>query len=318
MSAKPLGRRGTTMKMTSAWLVLMALTAIRPGLVVSAWSGTQNPTASPGSLTRQYREGERLVYRMTASNRDRVRTTVYGATARGVVKRDPAGTFYEEYEWSDIIWNGVPFDLPESNRAFRQLLSLAPNYTPALPDFSKLHPRLVGPTADLMTFYSDVWLAIRQPALRQGGDQVRVDHGDASSWADGTRIVLGEDSIDFNIALGEASTATGTRELTVRHVPPKQPKIRIPADWMRVPVADVPNNWVQVTKLAEGRYIASVGKETFDAQIRLSVANGRIMSAVLENPVEVFERECKDDALTQCGEGVRYRILRQIQIVEIP
>jgi hypothetical protein len=150
------------------------------------------------------------------------------------------------------------------------------------------------------------------------GDQVRVDHGDASSWADGTRIVLGEDSIDFNIALGEASTATGTRELTVRHVPPQQPTIRIPADWMRVPVADVPNNWVQVTKLAEGRYIASVGKETFDAQIRLSVASGRIMSAVLENPAEVFERECKDNALTQCAEGVRYRILRQIQIVEIP
>jgi hypothetical protein len=106
------------MKMTSAWLVLIALTAIRLGLNVSAWSRTQNPTVSPSPLTRQYREGERLVYRMTASNRDRVRTTVYGATARGVVKRDPAGTFYEEYEWSDIVWNGVPFDLPETNRAF--------------------------------------------------------------------------------------------------------------------------------------------------------------------------------------------------------
>jgi hypothetical protein len=48
------------------------------------------------------------------------------------------------------------------------------------------------------------------------------------------------------------------------------------------------------------------------------MANGRIISAGLENPVEAFERECKDDALTQCGEGVRYRLLRQIQIVEIP
>lgn len=306
------------MKMTSGWLLLMALTAIGLASDVPAWSGTQNSTASPSPLARQYREGERLVYRMTASNRDRVRTTVYAATARGVVKRDSAGTFYEEYEWSDIVWNGAPFDLPETNRAFRQLLSLAPNYTPALPDFSMLHPRLVGPTADLMTFYSDVWLALRQPALRQARDRVRVNHGDASSWADGTRVVLGEDSIDFDIALGETSIATGTRELTVRHIPPEQPKIRIPADWMRAPVTDVPNNWVQVTKLAEGCYIASVGKETFDAQIRLSVANGKIVSAGLENPVEVFERECKDEALTQCGDGVRYQILRQIQIAEIP
>ena len=306
------------MKMMTGWLVLTAVTATQLAPSVGTSSGTQNPTASPSPLTRQYREGERLVYRMTASNRDRVRTTVYAATARGVVKRNSAGTFYEEYEWSDIVWNKAPFDLPEANRGFRQLLSLAPNYTPALPDFSALHPRLVGPTADLMTFYSDVWLAMRQPSLRQTGDRVRINHGDASSWADGSRIVLGEDSIDFDIALGEASTATGTRELTVRHVPPEQPKIRIPAEWMRTPAADIPNNWVQVNKLGDGRYIASVGKETFDAQIRLSVANGKIVSADLENPVDVFERECKDEALTQCGEGVRYRILRQIQIVEIP
>jgi len=65
---------------------------------------------------------------------------------------------------------------------------------------------------------------------------------------------------------------------------------------MRAPVADVPNNWVQVTKLGEGRYIASVGMETFDARIRVSVANGKIVSAELKNPVEVFERECKDEA----------------------
>jgi hypothetical protein len=163
-----------------------------------------------------------------------------------------------------------------------------------------------------------VWLAMRQPSLRQAGDRAHVNHGDASSWADGTRVLLGEDSIDFDIALGEISTSSGIRELTVRHVPPEQPRIRIPVDWMRTPVADVPNNWVQVTKLGEGRYVASVGKETFDAQIRLSLANGKIVSANLENPVEVFERECKDEALTQCGDGVRYRILRQIQIAEIP
>lgn len=304
------------MKVTSGWLVLTASTVIQLGAHVLAWSGTQTPTVSLSPLTRQYREGEQLAYRMTASNRDRVRTTVYAATARGVVKRDSAGRFQEEYEWSDIVWNGAPFELPEANRGFRQLLSL--NDPPALPDFSTVHPRLVGPTADFMTFYSDVWLAMHQPSLRQAGDRVRVNHGDAASWADGTRVVLGESSIDFDIVLGEAQTAAGTRELTVRHVPPEQPKIRIPAEWMRAPVADVPNNWVQVTKLGEGRYVAAIGKETFDAEIRLSTANGKIVSAALKNPVDVLERECKDEALRQCGEGVRYQRLRQIQIVDIP
>jgi hypothetical protein len=306
------------MNLTKRSLLLTALSVIPLGSIVPSETGAQNPTASPSPLARQYRQGEQLAYRMRASNRDRVRNTTYAATARGVVKRDSAGTFCEEYQWSDIVWNGTAFDLPEANRAFRQVLSLAPSHAPALPDFSTLHPRLVGPTADLMTFYSDVWLATRQPSLRQAGDRVRVNHGDASSWADGTRVLLGEDSIDFDIVLGEISTSSGTRELTVRHIPPEQPKIKIPADWMRTPVVDVPNNWVQVTKLGEGRYAAAVGKETFDTHIRLSLPNGKIVSAGLENPVDVFERECKDAALTQCGDGVRYGILRQIQIVEIP
>jgi len=306
------------MKIMAASLVLAGLIAIWLEPTTLIQGRTQNPASTASPLKRQYREDERLVYRMKASNRDRLRTATYEATARGVVKRDSAGTFYEEYQWSDIVWNGTAFDLPEANRAFRQVLSLAPSHTPALPDFSTLHPRLVGPTADLMTFYSDVWLAMRQPNLRQAGDRARVNHGDASSWADGTRVLLGEDSIDFDMVLGDVSTSGGTRELTVRHVPPERPKIKIPADWMRPPVVDVPNNWVQVIKLGEGRYAAAIGKETFDAQIRLSLANGRIVSASLTNPVDAFERECKDEALTQCGDGVRYGILRQIQIVEIP
>jgi hypothetical protein len=92
----------------------------------------------------------------------------------------------------------------------------------------------------------------------------------------------------------------------------------LPAAWMCVPVADVLNNWVQVVRAADGRYIASVGKETFDVAIRLSGSNGRIVSARLDNPVEVFERQCTDEALTACDEGIRYQIMRQIEIIEIP
>jgi hypothetical protein len=254
---------------------------------------------------------------MTASNHDRTGTTAYAATARGIVRRDSAGTFYEEYELSDIVWNAVPIDLPEADRAFRQRLSLAPDYRLALPDFSKLDPRLVGPTADMLTFYADVSLALRQSSLRRSGDQVRVSHAGSNSWADGTRVILGEDSIDFEIQLGDVSPVLGTRELNVRHVPPPQPAIRIPADWMRTPIADVSNNWVQVIKAGNERYLASVGKETFDAKIQLSAADGRIVLADLHNPVEVLERQCQNDALTQCGDAARYQILREVHIAEI-
>jgi hypothetical protein len=49
----------------------------------------------------------------------------------------------------------------------------------------------------------------------------------------------------------------------VVHVPPQNPGTKIPVDWMRAPVADTPNNWVQVEKHAEKKIVAEVGKETY-------------------------------------------------------
>jgi len=83
---------------------------------------------------------------------------------------------------------------------------------------------------------------------------------------------------------------------------------------MRAPVADTPNNWVQISKGAQGKYSAQVGKETFVATIKGSLDDGRIVSADLYNPVEVLERECADSALTSCSEPVRFQILRQVEI----
>jgi hypothetical protein len=88
----------------------------------------------------------------------------------------------------------------------------------------------------------------------------------------------------------------------------------LPGAWMHTPVSDTPNNWVQVGKDRDGKYVASVGKETFDDVIKTSLADGRILSATMENPVEVLERQCNDAALTVCGDPIRYQIRRRIAI----
>ena len=62
-----------------------------------------------------------------------------------------------------------------------------------------------------------------------------------------------------------------------------------------------------------GKFSAQIGKETFVASITLSLADGRIVSATLSNPVEVLRGECSDPALTRCGEPARFQILRQIE-----
>jgi hypothetical protein len=304
-----------TMKTITACCGLLAFILTVPWPSVSAL--TREQVGMQNLLTRWYELGERVSYRMTATTKDRTGTATYAATAKGVVKRDDMGRLFEELEWPELVWNGTPVQIPPANQQFRQILSLSPDRMLAAPDVSRALPRLVALTFDLRSFYADAWAAMQQPTLRfTGNHTVVLNHGDTNSWADGARVILGEDSTDLEITLDDVNLNEGTATLTVLHVPPAQPKITLPAEWMRTRVADAPNNWVQVVRAGARQFVASIGAETSKVEMQLSLTNGKIFSARMENPVEVFERECTDEALTMCGEGTRYQLLRQIAISE--
>jgi hypothetical protein len=271
------------------------------------------PPAQQDLLARHYQEGEKLSYHMKASNRNRVRTLTYEIQADGVVKQNAAG-FFEEYAWSGLLVDGKPVTLPASNQSFRQVLSLSPNSNMVIPDLSKVHPMMIGPITDLLTFYADMLILHQGGKVVHAGDHFYFKHGTPNSWADGTYVTLGQDSIDFDFILEEVDRKSKVAVVVVRHVPPEKPQIKIPVEWMSASVADTPNNWVEVSKTQDGKFSAQVGKETFVARIKISLADGRIISATLDNPVEVLERVCTDAALTSCGEPVRYQIRRQIEI----
>ncbi len=295
--------------------VALALTIITE--LAMAQSAAPSRNLEQPLLTRNYVAGQHLAYRMTASNRRPGRTTSYEAIAEGVVKQDSAGHFYEEYRWSGVAFAGKAVELPPDSARLVQRVSLSPSYALAMPDLSRVPPALIGSVTDFLGFYVDVRLAGEQPELRRPGDHVVVRHGKANSWADGNRILLGEDAIDFDIAIENVDDSAGVVTVRVRHVPPEQPEIKIPADWMREPVADVPNNWVQVSRTRDGKYRAGVGKETFDVEIKLSLIDGSIVSIRMDNPVTISERECEDEALTQCGDATRYQIVRVVEISRV-
>ena len=100
---------------------------------------------------------------------------------------------------------------------------------------------------------------------------------------------------------------------------PAQPQIKISADWMRPPVADTPNNWTEIhrnftSQSDADKYVAAVGKETFDVELKVRLTDGKIISGKIDNPVEVLERNCSDLTLAVYGAPVRYQILRQIEL----
>ena len=123
------------------------------------------------------------------------------------------------------------------------------------PTSGRVQPILIGPITDLLTFYADVQLAMRQKNLLRTGDHIYVKHGRPNSWADGTYTVFGQDSIDFDITLTEVDQAAHEAALLIRHVPPVQAQIQFPATWMIAPVGDHPNNWGEGRKDSSGQIL---------------------------------------------------------------
>ena len=291
-------------------LLAAVLVFLFAGLQVSS---SQAPDTSPSPLTRHYREGERLTYRMKGSNNG----WNYEVQANGIVKKDVAGQLIEEYGWSDFKSN-APMSLSPASLDFRQTLSLNPAIQPSIPNLSLVQPILIGPITDMLTFYSDLWLAIRQNDLKRPGDHAYVKVGTPASWADGSYVILGESSIDFDLTLKEVDSRNQIAALLVKHVPPAQPKAKLLVPWMLTPVADTPNNWVQVSKNQSGKYDAMVGKETFDVELKISLKDGKILSATMDNLVQTRQRECTDAALLDCGQPADHQIHRQIELQLVP
>lgn len=300
------------MKITNSLLTLGLFAAVVTAANAQTNSVPGEKLSNP--LARHYREGESLAYHMKATNQGRNGTIRYEADAKGVVKKSAAG-FVEEYAWSNLSYNGQAMNLPAGD--FRQPLSLDPQASPGLPDFSHVNPMLIGPVADMLNFYVDEWLAIKQ-SLHKSGDHVYVKRGGANSWADGVQTILGQDSIDFDITLSGVDDTSHTAKVVVRHVPPEKPGIQIPVKWMEAPVADTPNNWVEVSKAGDGKYVAEIGKEIIEVTLTVSLADGKILGATMDNPVTVMARECTDAALMQCGDAEHYQIRRQIEIKLVP
>lgn len=291
-------------------------------LVLAQASPDQGTEKPEKLLSRHYREGEKLSYAMKATNQERRGTLSYEIQADGVVKKNAAGQFVEEFGWSHLIENGKQTSLSPASASFRQELSLEPGYTLTFPSLSDVDPILIGPITDLLTFYADMQVAMSQGNLRHAGDHFYFKHSAPNSWADGRYALIGEDSIDFDVTLTDVRLGNKVATVEVKHVPPTQSEVKLPVAWMRMPIADTPSNWVEVTrnfasKSADDKYIASVGKETFDVQIKISLDDGRIISGTIDNPLEVLERDCSDESLGTCGTPIRYKIHRHVEIREL-
>ena len=271
-------------------------------------AAAQQVLGADNAMLRRYAEGEKLSYLMKGVNED----WRYEIQGNSVVKRDATGAFFEEYQWLNLVSNQGK-TLSPAGLTFRHELSLDLKHKMVFPNLAQATPVLIGPVTDMLTFYADALMVLADPTFFHVGDHKYVKWGGPNSWADGMYVVLGQDSIDFDVTLAKIDREAKTFTLIVRHVPPPQQVVKLPAEWMWTPVADTLNNWVEVKK-EDGEYVAAAGKETFDVEMMLSLVDGKILSGKLDNTVDQLFRKCSDEKLDKCGASERHKIKRNIEI----
>jgi hypothetical protein len=291
-----------------SFAVLILLTAAAASL--AGQTAAAPPAPPPYPLHRTYHEGETLAYQMKGQNE----AWHYTIRADGVVTKAASGPFMEEYRWSGMESNGSPLALSAETQAYRQKVSLDPVYMPGMPDLSKVDRAIIGPVTDFMTFFTDEWLANRMGALKKPGDHFYFVVPFNPSWADGTYVLLGEDSIAFDMSWKSTNDAEHTALIRIRHLPPAKPTVHLTAEWMKTPDPETPNNWVESQNTNDGKFEASVGKETFDVELKIDLTDGKILSGSMDNTVKTIHCTCEDRELTKCGAQVPHEITRKIEI----
>lgn len=232
------------------------------------------------------------------------------------MKRDSSGRFYEEIAWSNLTSNEQQ-TLTSKSLALRQTVSLDdPVSYMKVPPLADVQPLLVGPITDALTFYSDLLLAV-QANLLQPGQTAYIPRTTPNSWADGQRILLGQDVVDFSLKVEDVNTTEHTETIQVQHVPPSRLHVQLPAKWMREPVSTEPNNFVRVSRQDNG-FVAEAGRETFDVRLVVDIRDGHMLSATMHNSVSLITRKCTDRELNQCGPDASKNIRREITWQQMP
>ncbi len=265
----------------------------------------------PSGMARRYTEGEVMKYRLELDYSGSGEPgSVEISSAVITVNKTPDNVFYESIQWTGKSENGAEVRLSTESLEFRQKVSLDPGFKLAIPDLSQVLP-LIEPVVDTLTFYADVQLAVRKGVSPEAGQHLYVAHGMPNSWAGGP-VMVGRDCVDFDITVTDVDAVNNWALLQVLHLPPPGGCGVPPAPWMRTPDTETPNNWYQVRKEADGSYTAGAAVETFDDEIKISLTDGRILSASQVNPLSGEKRVCKDAELTDCGQPQKFSINRRL------
>ncbi len=182
----------------------------------------------------------------------------------------------------------------------------------ALPDLTGWDMGVVGPVTDLHTFLIAVSHQVGADRLTRLGETFTTGEAAKASWANGENIPVGEDCIQISVTLLELNAETAVYE--TRFMPPADACLEPLKPWMEAPVVEgTPNNFQQ--QMMMGPMAAAMwGREQFIITSTVRRADGRILSATMDNPLTLRLKVGCDPNLDSCKHEMPMTIHRKLQL----
>lgn len=157
---------------------------------------------------------------------------------------------------------------------------------------------LLGPVTDLGNFYVDLSPKTGIGTLHQPGQSAADPTPLNGNFPSATRPV-GKDLLQLTTTL---TSLTGRRAtFTSSFTPPAAGGLTLTQSFMDSPVCgSTPNNFETVVQGSTG-YVALWGCESNTITTVVDRASGRIESVQMNNPLQLEEVSCQDEALTECS-----------------
>ena len=212
----------------------------------------------------------------------------------------PEGTFTDESEAAQSV---SPYEM-----------SLQVGIDLELPDL--VVPEMTGMITDLFTYYVAVSSSLGVTEVHESGDVYTQDEPVVGDWSDDLGTPVGQDCILPSIELVELDEDEGLARFETRFEVPDAPDC---LDWVHeswsTPVVDGQENNFQQVVDVDGDRFAMYGVEWFTIQSDVDASDGRILSATMDNRLDLQLLGMCDEDWQSCGYDGQLVIERQEQLV---
>ncbi|MBN4065717.1 hypothetical protein JYT51_00115 [Candidatus Amoebophilus asiaticus] len=219
---------------------------------------------------------------------------------------------YETITWQNLVKRTISDTVVLDTVAqgtTPHFISQHPEGKITIPKFK--NPGMVGPIADLITFFVAISPHSGADRISRSGETFRDSETVIGNFADSVQTLLGEDCLLITQSITEIEEETIMYES--KFLAPRKQCLVIAGDLP--PISDtVPNNFQMIIRAGNNKVNVMWGIEEFTIKSTIRKSDGKIIHADMINDLNLMMKVNCDKSLTSCQTELPWKIRRNLSL----